>query len=469
MDEKIVGQFEDRLLRHMPTPSTTEPTPLTPAFVAELHERFETVPSNVVARNGMTSANWYDIVVDRREVQRLTHTFSKKLPDAKVCNQNETGRCWLFAASTLLRRALQTKYNLEPDFEISQNFFYFYDKLEKCNYFLENILATASEPADARIVHHFLADPTNDGGQWDMLVNIVNKYGAVPKNVYGEAKCTEDSERLNLFLGLKLRDFAAELRQLHATGADAQALAKAKLSMVEICHRILTIFLGSPPTHFDFETHDKDEAYVAVLDCTPLSFVRDVVPIQLNDYVSIVNDPRHAYGSILTVERLGNVVEGNPIRYLNLPIADLASYAKAQLDDDVPVWFGCDCDADSELEQYGIYSKQLYAMDAVFGTRWSMNKKERMEYQNGSMTHAMVFTGYSAAPGQTVPSKWKVENSWGKKRGDAGYDVMTADWFDEHMYQVVVLRKYLTPAHRELWETGTPLVLPVWDPMGNCL
>ncbi|KDO17036.1 hypothetical protein SPRG_17535 [Saprolegnia parasitica CBS 223.65] len=439
-------------------------TPLTPAFLAELNEAFEASPSNVVARNAMTSTNWYDVVVDRRELQRLTHTFAKKLPDAKVCNQNETGRCWLFAASTLLRRALQTKYALSPDFEISQNFFYFYDKLEKCNFFFENILATADRSVDDRLVHHFLADPTNDGGQWDMLVNIVNKYGAVPKNVYGEAKCTEDSERLNLFLSAKLRDFAAELRRLHAT--DPSALDAAKRRMLGVCHRILSIFLGSPPTHFDFEAHDKDEVYVSVLNCTPRSFLTDVVPISLNDYVSIVNDPRHAYGSLLTVDRLGNVVEGNPIRYLNLPTTDLARYAKAQLDADLPVWFGCDCDADSELEVYGVYSKQLYAMEAVFGTQCSMTKRERMEYQNGSMTHAMVFTGYSGSP---LPTKWKVENSWGKKRGDAGYDIMTDAWFDDHMYQVVVLQKFLDPEHLAQWRDGTPLVLPVWDPMGNCL
>ncbi|OQR98949.1 aminopeptidase C [Thraustotheca clavata] len=268
---------------------------------------------------------------------------------------------------------------------------------------------------------------------------------------------------------MKLRDFAAELRRQYHQGVKIDELRKAKLKMVEIYHRILTIFLGSPPTQFDFEAHDKDEKFAGVLNCTPLSFAREVIPIDLNDYVSMVNDPRNDYEATLTVDRLGNVVEGKAIRYLNLPIEHLWKYAKAQLDADLPVWFGCDCDADSELDRYGIYSKKLYSMEAVFGTTFNMNKKERMEYQNGSMTHAMVFTGYNALPGDPKPTKWKVENSWGKKRGEAGYDIMTADWFDEHMYQVVILKKLLSPTHARIWEQGEPIILPVWDPMGNCL
>ncbi|KAF0712409.1 hypothetical protein AaE_012032 [Aphanomyces astaci] len=203
-----------------------------------------------------------------------------------------------------------------------------------------------------------------------------------------------------------------------------------------------------------------------------------------------------------TIDRLGNVVEGNSIRYLNVGASDLWKYAKTQLDADVPVWFGCDCDADSELDKYGLYSTDLYDLDAVFGTTLTLDKPDRMREgpplsnghdslsnghdslsnghdslssghsdlaYNGSMTHAMVFVGYNAVDDIERPAAWKVENSWGVGRGAKGFDVMTADWFDEHMYQVVVLKKFLSPKHLAMWDTGTPTVLPVWDPMGNCL
>ncbi|RHZ41761.1 hypothetical protein DYB26_012406, partial [Aphanomyces astaci] len=174
------------------------------------------------------------------------------------------------------------------------------DKFEKVNFFFENILATAHEPVDTRIVAHFLSDPTTDGGQWDMIVNIINKYGACPKNVYGESFQTVDSERLNYLLGAKLRDFAKQLRDLHAAGATPADLQAAKVPMLQVCHRILSIHLGTPPTTFDFEVHDKDEKHVRVPHLTPRKFVTSVVPIDVNDYVSLVNDPRNALDSILT-------------------------------------------------------------------------------------------------------------------------------------------------------------------------
>lgn len=49
----------------------------------------------------------------------------------------------------------------------------FWDKLEKANYFLENIIETASEDEDSRLVSWLLDTPQQDGGQWDMLVSII--------------------------------------------------------------------------------------------------------------------------------------------------------------------------------------------------------------------------------------------------------------------------------------------------------
>jgi aminopeptidase C len=61
------------------------------------------------------------------------------------------------------------------EFEFSQNYVFFCDKLEKSNYFLENILNTLNEDVGSRTIQHLLHAPVNDGGQWDMFVNIVNK------------------------------------------------------------------------------------------------------------------------------------------------------------------------------------------------------------------------------------------------------------------------------------------------------
>ena len=39
------------------------------------------------------------------------------------------------------------------------------------------------------------------------------------------------------------------------------------------------------------------------------------------------------------------------------------------------------------------------------------------------------------------PNRWRVENSWGDAPGKKGYYVMSDEWFDEYMYQIVVNEK----------------------------
>lgn len=78
----------------------------------------------------------------------------------------------MFAALNTFRHKLNGTLGLK-DFELSQNYTNFWDKLEKANYFLENIIETASEDEDSRLVSWLLDTPQQDGGQWDMLVSII--------------------------------------------------------------------------------------------------------------------------------------------------------------------------------------------------------------------------------------------------------------------------------------------------------
>ncbi len=72
------------------------------------------------------------------------------------------------------------KYNLE-EFELSQAYLFFHDKLEKANWFLEQIIDTADQDLDSRLVQHMFHEPLSDGGQWDMVYNLVTSYGVVPQ------------------------------------------------------------------------------------------------------------------------------------------------------------------------------------------------------------------------------------------------------------------------------------------------
>lgn len=92
-------------------------------------------------------------------------------------------------------------FNLE-EFEFSQSYLFFWDKIERSNYFLHTIAETAlrKEPIDGRLMAHLLSNPTNDGGQWDMVLNLINKYGIMPKKCFAESFSSEASQKLNSIL-----------------------------------------------------------------------------------------------------------------------------------------------------------------------------------------------------------------------------------------------------------------------------
>ena len=70
---------------------------------------------------------------------------------------------------------------------------FFWDKFERANWFLTDVIATAAtEDLDGRLLQFLLADVLSDGGQWDMAVSLYVKHGLVPKQAMPE---TESSTR----------------------------------------------------------------------------------------------------------------------------------------------------------------------------------------------------------------------------------------------------------------------------------
>jgi len=423
-------------------------------------DRANTVAMKAVVNNGLLKT-----ARDPAAVQRDTHAFSVNLQQGEITNQKQSGRCWMFAALNVMRSQMIHTRNLKT-IELSQAYLFFYDKLEKSNYFLENILETLDEPVNGRLVSYLLQVPVNDGGQWDMLCNLIEKYGVVPKAAYPESTLSSASRELNSCLTGKLREDACILRKKHAAGADMEELRAAKAAMMEEVYRILCICLGKPPKTFDFEYRDKDDAFSRDCGLTPKGFYEKYIGLDLRDYVSLIHAPTadKPFGRSYTVKFLGNVKEGRPVRYVNLPIDELKRAAVAQLQAGDPVWFGCDVGKSSDREK-GIMDVELYSLESLLDTTFSMTKAERLDYGQSLMTHAMVFQGVNLDEAG-LPNRWRVENSWGKDVGADGYYVMTDRWFDEYMYQVVVHKKYLSEEQLAAY-AAEPIELEPWDPMGS--
>lgn len=415
---------------------------------------------NSVVKNGIQDC------CSSRESEVENHfNFSISINAGEITNQKKSGRCWMFAALNIMRLELMKKLNIK-NMELSQSYPLFWDKLEKSNYFLENIISTMTEDIDSRILSFLLKDPLADGGQWDMFSNIIRKYGVVPKEAMPESKSSSDTEQMNKLLTTKLRGFACELRKESAGGKSIEELRCQKEKMLNIIYRILRISLGEPPRVFSYETRDKEDKFIRISNIEPKKFYEQYIALDLDQYVSIINAPTadKPYSQTFTVQYLGNVKDGNPVLYLNLPSNELKKLALKQLKKGDCVWFGADVDKYSNKEM-GILAMNAYDYAELFSTDFSMSKEERLDYGESLMTHAMVFTGVNINENGN-PDRWQVENSWGKDRGNDGFFVMSDDWFDQFTYQVVIHKKYLSDEQLKMLKTEA-IVLSPWDPIGS--
>lgn len=429
-------------------------------FQADLdkHEGHE-VNERAVTKNGILSVS-----ADYRSEVAMDRVFSIDIDTGKVADQKRSGRCWMFAALNTMRHSMREKLHMKDDFELSQNYTFFWDKLEKSNYFLENVLQTAELPTSDRKVAWLMQTPQQDGGQWDMLVALIQKYGVVPQTVMPETFNSSNSMEINKQLNLKLRKDAVELRELVAANKSDADIQKAKEKMLNEIYRMLAYTFGEPPANFDFEYRDTDNNYHRIENITPQEFFKKYVGWNLDDYVSIINAPTadKPFNHMYTVEMLGNVLGGRQVRHLNLDMQTFRKVAIEQLKHGESVWFGSDVGQESDRKK-GIMDTNLYHQDELFDVDFSMSKAERLDYGESMMTHAMVLTGVDLVDGQ--PTKWKVENSWGDKVGEKGFFVMSDDWMEEFCYQIVVNKKYLPKDLQEILKEE-PTVLAPWDPMG---
>ncbi|RYL95008.1 aminopeptidase [Sporolactobacillus sp. THM7-4] len=434
------------------------------SMVARYSDKIQTEPKNKVIKDAMMKNGIHAATLNSDSIAAMNPVFSEEINTGKVTDQKRSGRCWMFAALNTFRHKLNETFDLK-DFELSQNYTLFWDKFEKANYFLESIIETADEPLDGRLVSWLMTTPQQDGGQWDMLAALIEKYGVVPKQVMPETYLSSHTVELNRVLNARLREDAGFLRKLHGEGQSKKELETAKDEMLSDIYRILALSLGEPPKKFDFEYRDEDKKeFHRETGITPQAFFEKYVGLNLDDYVSVINAPTKdkPFNKTYTVQYLGSVVGGRPIKYLNVDMDTLKNLAISQIKDKETVWFGCDVVLYSN-SKLGIMDKELYDYETAFSTGFNLTKAERLDYKESCLTHAMVLTGVNLVEGK--PNRWKVENSWGEDVGHKGYFVMSDKWMDEFTYQVVVNKKYLPDELKEAYEKE-PIELKPWDPMG---
>jgi len=430
--------------------------------IEQLNDRFEKKPvqkalSRVLVKNDL--ANLFN-----KQEQSIANQFkfSNEIKTLPVTNQKASGRCGIFAGLNVLRELIAKKYNLKA-FELSQNYTAFWDKFEKINYFIEIMDDFLEVDQDDRTLQHVLKTGIQDGGQWDMFVSLIEKYGVVPKEAMIETTSSSGTRFMNQLINVKLRQYAAQARRLKAEDKEKE-IAHLKQKALDEFYTLLVTNFGKPPKKFDFE-YVTDDQYNVIKDLTPESFYKDHVGDILKDYVSIIHAPTKdkPYMKTYTVAYLGNVIGGRDIKYLNLEMKDLKALVLKQMLNQEVVWFGSDVARFGD-RKLGVWDDHQYDYEEMLGMSFEMSKEDQLDYSQGAMNHAMVLTAVHLD--NQEPKRWKIENSWGDDSGNKGYYLASDSWFDQYVYQAVIHEKYLDESQLKAWKQE-PKVLKPWDPMGS--
>lgn len=418
-----------------------------------------------LARNAATQVGIEAASLNREKIQHTSTAVSHRLDDWKATSQKKSGRCWLFSSLNFLRSRARESLGIK-NFEFSQSYVFFWDKFERANWFLTDVIATSDEPVDGRLVQFLLGDVLGDGGQWDMAVSVYMKYGLVPKEVMPESEASTNSRPMNARLRAVLHIGALRLREAIAAGASAEEVDTQRRKILADVWKILVVCLGEPPVRFNWQWRDDEGNFHRDGEITPHEFYERHVGVDLSEYICLVDDPRpeNPKGSMETVEHLGNVVGGRPIRYLNAPVEEIKRIAAAQIAAGEAVWFGADVSQPYD-RGLGFFVTGIHDYDGLFDVDFSSTKLERVRSGESAMDHAMLFTGVDLdEAGQ--PRAWRVENSWGDEPGDSGFFTMDDQWFTDNVFEVVVPKSALPEDLAAAVDTE-PIVLPAWDPMGT--
>lgn len=414
---------------------------------------------NAVSMNSVSSIGLNSTVVNNNP-----YIFNNQIDfGLPITNQKSSGRCWLFATCNLIRTMTYQNWSEEfgkiEDFEISQSYLYFWDKLERYHrnlrYFIDILKL---EKDQDRYKYQLFQDPMGDGGQWDMAKEIVKKYGIVPKQVYPDTHHSKSSREMNKILTKQLKSDFSVLEN-----TDEQVIEQVIILMMNRVYKMLVSFLGKPPTNFDWTFKNKDSKIFTFHDMTPLSFL-EKTQFKPDDWVSIINDQRkeNPYNKYYQVKYLGNVFDKH-VGWINLNMDRINQLTKNSIDDKMPVWFGCDVGSEWDRNS-GVQDPNIINHKDVLGLETVQDKEARLRTFSSLPNHAMLITGYHDENKNV--KRWKVENSWGKSSGTDGFLLMTNKWMDEYVFQVLINKKHLTDEENKLL-SSEPSDIEPWDPLGT--
>jgi bleomycin hydrolase len=476
-EEELKAEYKSRLFK--------EGIELSLDIVSAYSKDYTRDQSNIMRMNVLSNLPASDCAENRKYLQNINYSYSHSLSRVpRATSQAYSGRCWLFAALNAMRYYLIKEFNLADDFELSEAYLFFYDKLERANLFLELMITYKERDINDPLLKSLMCDcaPIQDGGTWNYVVNLINKYGILPKTIYGESFNSSVSDEMNGIIYDKLCQFTKIIRDSKLSHYKLREMV-IKQMMPDI-YKLLSNFMGEPLKADEDFTWSYNEAgenvesqrqkgnYHSVQNLTPVSFYSNYIQdhYDVNKMVLLRNDPRKSskYYKVYSKENSTNMVNGKKELSFNLPMEEIKHYTATSIMSNTPVWFACEVQRDFH-PYYGLLAVEAYDYDNLLGLSMSQTKADGLYMRNCGPSHAMAIVGLNKIGGSEnvhIIDKWKIENSWGEwSDNDPGYLQMSDKWFDRHGYEVVVPLDLLKDELKDIYKANVemPIVLPYND------
>ena len=436
---------------------------LTDRVLEKIEKSFQYDQPTRMALNAISSNSIRDLALNKELVDSLDHLFTNEIEVKGITDQESSGRCWLFSIMNMMRYDVIKKYELD-DFELSQVYSFFWDKLEKANLFLEYVIESKDVDYNDRELVMMLNRPMPDGGFWIWAADVISKYGVVPKSVSPETFNTKNTRYMNSLVKSKLKIDAGILRDMAKEGAKVKKLRKEKIRMLSEIYRMLVINMGIPPKSFQWRYMDKDDS-LHIENHTPQSFLKEVVGFDRTQYACICNCPTQEYGKLYQIKLARGAWDGTDWLFINLEMDKIKEYAYNSLMDTIPVEISVDMGHEMHSKK-GYMFLDVYDYSAIYGggIDFKFKKENGVMMRESLPNHSMMLVGVDTTGGKV--NKWRIENSWGSDRGENGLFAMSDEWFDQYGYSLVITVKYLPDEVLEIMKQK-PIELPGWDPLAR--
>ncbi|MEN6455094.1 MAG: C1 family peptidase [Prolixibacteraceae bacterium] len=335
-------------------------------------------------------------------------TVTKELPVTSVKDQYRSGTCWSFSGLGFLEAEMLRLG--KPQVDLSEMYVVWHTYNEKA-------------VKDVR-VHGNLN--FSAGGAFHDVTYVVKNYGIVPESVYAGLNYGEEKH---------VHGEMDEILKNQVDGVILNRNKKLSAAWDEVIQGTLNAYLGELPEKFQYEGKEY----------TPLSFARDYVGLNLDDYVEITSYTHHPFYTKFIIEIPDNWMWEE---VYNVPMEEMEAIIDNSVQNGYTVAWAADVSekgfstskegvavipeidkaemSDAEIAKWEKLSEKekeekLYELKKPGKEKEITQEMRQISFDNYQTTddHGMLIMG--TAKDQAGNFYYKVKNSWGNYNDYSGY------------------------------------------------